>query len=236
MVKTLSQVVLTLGADLGVLLHSDGERVELVTEKGEALYGSRLLATLASLMAQTHPDTRVAVPITAPSLLESAVHPYGGSVTRTKTEPRFLMTLATLPAEKITMAGDLEGGILFSKFYPGFDGMFTFVKTLQMLAWLQKPLSEVANALPESYLAARVVRCPWDQKGTVMRILTEESQGHKGLELIDGIKMTDAPNRWVLVLPDSADPTFHVHTEDTTLAAAEKRADEYIARIEKILA
>jgi mannose-1-phosphate guanylyltransferase / phosphomannomutase len=235
MVQTLSQVVLTLGADLGVLLHSDGERVELVTEKGEALYGSRLLATVASLVAQTHPETRVAVPITAPSLLESAVAPFGGTITRTKTEPRFLMTLATLPAEKITMAGDLEGGILFSAFYPGFDGMFAFVKILQMLSWLQKPLSEIVAALPQSYLAARTVRCPWDQKGSVMRMLTEESQGHAGLELIDGIKVTDAPNQWVLVLPDSADPTFHVHTEDITLAAAERRADEYIAKIEHML-
>ena len=101
----LSQVVLTLRADLGIMLYSDGERMALVDEKGGALQEATLLAVMASLVSQTRPGARVAAPVTAPSVIEAVVRRTGGSAARTKTDPRFLMTLSSLPAEKIALAG-----------------------------------------------------------------------------------------------------------------------------------
>jgi mannose-1-phosphate guanylyltransferase/phosphomannomutase len=232
----LSQVVLTLRADMGVLLHSDGERLALVDEKGEPLYGARLLATMSSLVAQTRPGAKVAVPVTAPSVVEQVMRRTNGVVARTKTDPRFLMTLSSLPAEKVAMAGDLEGGFLFPDFHPAFDGMFAFAKTLEMLSWLQRPLSEFAAELPPTFVSTAEVRCPWEAKGKVMRRLTEESSRNTTgrTDLIDGIKLTDSEREWVLVLPDAAEPVFHVYAEGVTQEAAARKAHEYVEKIEAI--
>jgi mannose-1-phosphate guanylyltransferase/phosphomannomutase len=236
LMQNLAQVVLTLKADLGVMIHSDGERLELVDEQGETLYGARLLATVALLVAQTRPGARVAVPITAPSSIDTVLRQTNGTVARTKTDARFLMTVSSVPAEKITLAGDLGGGFIFPEFHPAFDGMFAFVKTLEMLSWLQRPLSELAAELPATHLATEIVRCPWDTKGRVMRVLTEESQDAVGrVELLDGIKITESEHAWVLVLPDSAEPLFHVHAEGTTPDDACERAQRYAARIQQLI-
>jgi mannose-1-phosphate guanylyltransferase / phosphomannomutase len=232
----LSQVVLTLRADLGVMFHSDGERIALVDEKGEALASAKLLATLSSLVAQVGSGAKVAVPVTAPSVVEAVVRRTGGAVRRTKTDPRFLMALSAHPGEGVTMAGDLEGGFIFPGFHPAYDGMFAFVKTLEILAWLQRPLSEFAAELPPVHLATLSVRCPWEAKGKVMRQLTEESQSAPGLELIDGIKLTQSEREWVLILPDSAEPVFHVYAEGKTQEEAVALGRRYVEKIEAILA
>lgn len=235
MMYNLSQVVLTLHADLGVLFHSDGERMALVDEKGDTLTDARLLAIIASLVAQTRPGARVAVPVTAPSVVEAVMRRTEGTVARTKTDPRNLMTVSSLAAEKIAMAGDLDGGFIFPDFQPSFDALFCFVKTLEMLSWLQRPLSEFAAELPPVYLSTLEVRCPWESKGKVMRRLTEEASkaGSSGrTELIDGIKLTDADNEWVLILPDAAEPVFHIYAESHDQDGAVARTHQYAEKIE----
>ena len=235
LVYNLSQVVTTLRADLGVMLFSDGERLLLVDEQGDVLTGARLVATMASLVAQTRPGAKVAVPVTAPSVIESVMRRTNGVVARTKTDPRYLMTLSSLEAEKVAMAGDLDGGFIFPDFCPSFDAMFAFAKTLEMLSWLQRPLSEFSAELPEMYLSSLAVRCPWEVKGKVMRRLTEESRTLTSrADLIDGIKLTDSEREWVLVLPDAAEPVFHVYAEGRTEADAKARAQQYVEKIESI--
>jgi mannose-1-phosphate guanylyltransferase/phosphomannomutase len=133
------------------------------------------------------------------------------------------------------MAGDLDGGFIFPDFHPAFDGMFAFAKMLEMLSWVQQPLSAVAAELPPIYLATVDVRCPWDAKGRVMRILTEESRNDPGrAELIDGIKLSLSEQDWVLVLPDAAEPLFHIYAEGVSQEAATARAQDYARKIETI--
>ncbi|MFM7320112.1 MAG: sugar phosphate nucleotidyltransferase [Armatimonadota bacterium] len=237
MIRNLADVVGTLKADLGVLIYSNGERLELVDETGRTLYGARLLATIASMVAQTGPGARIAVPVTAPSTVERIVSASGGTVVRTKTDPRFLMTIASVPAERIALAGDLRGGLAFPDFHPAFDGLYAFVRVLEMLSWLQQPMSAIADALPPMHLANATVRCPWDVKGAVMRTLTEEAQSATGtVELLDGIRIADAPDDWVLILPDDAEPTFVIHAEGPTATAAQQTVDRWSARIDALAA
>ena len=240
---SLAQVVRTLGADVGALIHSDGERVELVDSTGKPLYGAKLLAVLTRLCVQRHPGARFAVPVSAPSAIERLARAGGGSVVRTQTDPRFLMTLSYLAAEKILMAGDLAGGFIFHghddeggpAFHPTFDGMFALVKTLEMLAFLQTSLEEVSESLPPMHLAARYVECPTDDKGMVMKALTQElSQGPARVELIDGIKVSDADDGWTLIVPD-AGPRFVVQAEGQSDAEADERVERWVERIESMV-
>ena len=237
MVRNVAEVAGKLQADLGVLFYSNGERFELVDEVGRTLYGAKLLAVLASLTAQTRPGARIAVPVTTPSLVDKVVAAHGGSVVRTKTDPRYLMTVASVPAENIAMAGDLHGGMIFPDFHPAYDGLYSFVRVLEMLSWLQRPLSSLVDELPVSHVTQATVRCPWDAKGAVMRTLTEEAHGRDGqLELIDGIKLMQAPDSWVQILPDPSEPTFAVHAEGRDAVEVQRLVEHWSRRIGEIAA
>jgi mannose-1-phosphate guanylyltransferase/phosphomannomutase len=68
-----------------------------------------------------------------------------------------------------------------------------------------------------------------------MRRLTEDSRHSNGrTDLIDGIKLTDSEREWVLVLPDAAEPVFHVYAEGQSQEEAVRRAQEYVGKIESL--
>jgi mannose-1-phosphate guanylyltransferase/phosphomannomutase len=237
----LAQIVQTLQADLGVLFEADGERMTLVDENGYVVEGDNLLALMAVLMARTHQRARIAVPVTAPRMIESLVGLHGGLVIRTKTDVRNLMEASSGDPERAgraDFAGDDAGGFIFSEFQPSFDAMYAFGKLLELLATTDLRISELAAEMPAAFMARARVRCPWEIKGRVMRVLTkeadalEQSNGHK-VELIDGIKFIEG-DRWALVLPDASEPFFHIYTEGTNQEEADRMLCAYVEKIEAL--
>ncbi len=241
LLPSLSQIVQTLHADIGVLFEADGERMTLVDEYGNVIEGNNLLSMMSVLVSRTHDRARIAVPVTAPRMIEDLIGLHGGMVTRSKTEVRDLMELCTGEVGRkaqVDFAGDDAGGFIFAEFQPSFDAMFAFGKMLEMLATTDLRLSELAAEMPAPHMASQRVRCPWEIKGRIMRVLTREadaingSNGHH-VELIDGIKFFNGKD-WALVLPDSSEPFFHVYAEADTQEQANVLLSQYVEKIETL--
>jgi len=133
-------------------------------------------------------------------------------------------------AETVNFAGDDTGGFIFSDFQPSYDAMFAFGKLLEMLAITDFKLSDIASQLPTSSVVRALVRCPWEIKGRIMRVLTKETEGQH-VELVDGIKIYRGEN-WVLVLPDASEPFFHVYAEGSDTESTHGLLCEFVEKIE----
>ncbi len=237
----LGQIVQTLHADLGVLFEADGERMTLVDEQGRIIEGNNLLAMMTVLVARTHPQARIAVPVNTPRVIEPLAAMHNADVVRSKIEPRDLMSLCIRRPgleKQVTFAGDDSGGFIFSEFQPSFDAMFAFSKMMEMLARTGLQVSSLAGELPHSHVQRALVRCPWEMKGRIMRVLTREAnempqEGEMRVEMIDGIKFVDG-NEWALVLPDASEPYFHVYAEAQTPERANELLCQYTQRIETL--
>lgn len=230
LLETLSNIVLTLKADLGVLLWDDGERLTVVDENGEILPGGDLLACFASLVSRAQPGAQVAVPVTAPTAIEKIMGKQGGGVTRTKTDVRALMGAAAENKEGIALAADSNGGLVFPQFHPAFDALFAFAKLLEMLAVQDTSVGEVRKSLPAYYMASKAVACPWEIKGRIMRELMEDTQSQR-TELLDGIKIYKSDDAWTLILPDASDPSFRIYAEAATQDEANEMVHRYVLRL-----
>jgi mannose-1-phosphate guanylyltransferase/phosphomannomutase len=241
LLPNLAQIVQTLGADIGVLFEDDGERMTLLDENGGVIEGEALLALMAVLVARTRERARIAVPVTAPRMIEDLVALHGGIVYRTKTDVRDLMSLCsvdTAKPERADFAGDDAGGFIFSDFQPSFDAMFAFGKLLELLAMTELRVSEISAQMPKAHIAKAMVRCPWEAKGRIMRVLTKEADAlpegdGTRVELIDGIKLI-RDHEWALVLPDASEPFFHVYAEAVTPEAANDLLCHYVNKIETL--
>jgi mannose-1-phosphate guanylyltransferase / phosphomannomutase len=234
LLPNLSQIVQMLQADVGVMFENDGERLTIVDDNGRIIEGADLLMLYSMVFARTHAAATIAVPVTAPSHLEAMLAEYNATVIRTKTDVRSLMAVTTSAEKKkpqVDFAGDCEGGFIFSDFQPAFDSMFAFGKLLEMISLTGDSVGILASALPPVLQAEAVVRCPWEMKGRIMRELTREAEGSGEFDLTDGVKFLRNPS-WVLVLPDAADPHFHVYAEGDTEQVAKDLVSEYVAKIE----
>lgn len=138
--------------------------------------------------------------------------------------------------EEVDFAGDENGGFIFPELHVGFDGSYALAKLLAMLQKTGLRMSDVAAEIPNFQLAYEQVRCPWENKGSVMRRISEETreQGER-VELVDGIKIFDGDG-WVLVLPDAVEPMFHIYAESGAEQKSQALVEGYVRKIEQLQA
>jgi mannose-1-phosphate guanylyltransferase/phosphomannomutase len=221
--KQLCEIVRILGADLGVMLDTGAEKLFLVDDKGDLLSDDLALAAIALLVTRTQPPGRIGVPITASAVLERLVEPHGFSVTRTRIAPRAQMEAAA--QEGMVLVGDAYGGFIFPRFQPAFDAMLATMKILELLALSDLTLHEAIRQIPKHVSARDQVPCPWEMKGTLMRLLIEGTK-HECVELVDGVKI-HLGSEWVIVYPDQEKPFFHIVAEAEARARAEQLVGLY---------
>jgi mannose-1-phosphate guanylyltransferase/phosphomannomutase len=225
------RLVLAVGADFGAVLDSAGERLYLIDELGEEISVEQALLLYLSLLVSSGRRGKLAFPITITSLVDRLVEGSDLQIVRT---PASLAELTKAAAQEgVVFGGAMGGGYVFPDFLPAYDAVTSLTKLLELLAPVQRPLSELVAALPDSKLVHRLVPCPWALKGTVMRILNERFAGGQ-VDLMDGIKVFDERG-WGQVLPDPDEPLIHIYAEGSDDEATAEIEAELRGLVEEIV-
>jgi mannose-1-phosphate guanylyltransferase/phosphomannomutase len=227
--KELTLITGVLDTYLGVRLDVGGEKIFLVDHRGQYVPELLASAAMASLALHANPGGTIVVPVHMPSLFEQIAAGQGGKVLRCKMDAQDLMNMST--REGVIMAADGMGNFVFPEFQAAVDGLMATAKLLEFLATQQVSLADVVAGLPAFHISHREVTCPWEAKGTVMRLLNEQYKDQRA-DLIDGIKILLGEGEWVLVLPDPDFPRFHVYAEARTGNEAQELADRYVRIVE----
>jgi mannose-1-phosphate guanylyltransferase / phosphomannomutase len=228
--EQLTGIVKSIRADLGVRIDSDAETFALIDDRGEVVDGSMLLVLLSALVADAYPNAKIAVPVTAPRAVEEVCQGHGATVVRTKSDRRSLMALAADPHARLSFAGGPDYEVIFPEMHAGFDAMYALAKVLELLAAKDRKLSDLVAELPRWHMATRIVSCPWEHKGRIMRSLIDEQRnGH--IQLLDGLRI-EHDDGWVLVLPDATDPAFKIFAE----SGSDESASRYVETISERIA
>jgi len=229
--RNVANLVRASGSHLGAVLDPDGERLLLIDDEGHVLDDNEALLAILTLLPGKIAGDRVALPVTASQVAIDLIRANGTEVVITKRSNPALMEAATEPG--IGFAGNAEGGFILPGFMPAFDAAATLIKVLDLLAFRETRLSAVVAALPRVHVAHEVVVTPWEQKGTVMRSLMEQSKDRQ-VDLVDGVKVHH-DGGWALALPDPEEPVTHVWAEGANDADARRLAQEYARRIRQMV-
>jgi mannose-1-phosphate guanylyltransferase/phosphomannomutase len=216
------RLVPVVGADLGAVFDRSAERLYLVDEQAREVPVEQALLLFLRLLGSNGRRGKLAFPVTVTSQVERLVENSELEVVRT---PTSLPELTRAAAEGgVVFAGAVGGGYVFPDFLPGYDAVASLAKLLELLAPVNRPVSELVSELPEATLVHHQVPCPWALKGLVMRMLNERLAG-RDLDLIDGIKLFDERG-WAQVLPDPDEPILHLYAEGETRELSEELARE----------
>jgi mannose-1-phosphate guanylyltransferase/phosphomannomutase len=225
------KLVGAVGADFGVVFDRAAERLYLIDERGREIPVEQTLLLYLRLIGSNGRRGKLAFPVTVTSQVDRIVKDRGLQVIRT---PASLSELTRAAAEDgVIFAGALGGGYVFPDFLPAYDATASLCKLLELLAPVERPLSELVAELPVSTLVHRQLPCPWAQKGLVMRVLTERLKDRK-LDLLDGIKVHDRRG-WAQVLPDPDEPLVHIYAEGKNEEASNELEHELRALVEEVL-
>jgi mannose-1-phosphate guanylyltransferase/phosphomannomutase len=227
--KELTLITGVLDGQLGVRLDVGGEKLFLVDQRGRYVPEPVASVAMASLALRANPEGTIVVPVHLSSVFEQIASQHGGRVLRCKVDSHDIMDMAG--RKGVVMAADGAGNYVFPQFQPMIDGLMATVKLLEFLATQGTTLADVVAGLPAFHVQQREVSCPWESKGTVMRLLNQQYKDRRA-ELIDGIKIMLGEGEWVLILPDPDFPRFHVYAEARTDNEARDLADRYVRIVE----
>ena len=226
------RLVSAVSADLGAVFDRAGERLYLIDERAREVPVEQALLLYLTLIGHGGDGHtgKLAFPVTVTSQVDRLVEDTGFEIVRTPASLQALTEAAT--QDGVVFAGAVGGGYVFPEFLPGYDAVASLANLLELLAPVQKPLSELVAELPAPTLVHRQIPCPWGMKGLVMRILNERWAG-RNLDLTDGIKVFEERG-WAQALPDPDEPLIHVYAEGQTDQVSEELAGELRAIIEEI--
>jgi mannose-1-phosphate guanylyltransferase/phosphomannomutase len=214
----LSAIARSLSADFGVMIDTGGEKIFLIDEKGDVLSDWVALQIFCLLACRQNRKGLVGVPVTASRNIEKIAARFGMAVVRSRTLPRSLVETAA--REGVEFVGDGNGGYVFPRFQPAFDGMFGIVKLMELLAGEDRALSDILREVPPTVFVQKKIPCAWEHKGALMRVLATHAKG-KPSQFIDGVKIFHGED-WILFYPSQDEAYFHlcVEAEDRRNAEA----------------
>ena len=224
------RIVNAVGADLGAVFDRAAERLYLVDDKGHEVPVEQTLLLFLKLLAESGTHGKVAFPVTVTSQVDALVN---GTLEVVRTPHSLADLTRAASADGVVFAGAVGGGYLFPEFLPAYDAVASLAKLLELLAPVERPLSELVAELPHSTLLHRQLACPWAKKGLVMRLLNEQLAGRE-LDLTDGIKL-HGERGWAQVLPDPDEPLLHLYAEGGTKEVSQELELELRERVEAIM-
>jgi mannose-1-phosphate guanylyltransferase/phosphomannomutase len=224
-------LVRAVGAELGAVFDRSAERLYLIDEQAHEVPVDKALLLYLKLISSNGGHGRLAFPITVTSLVDQLIEGSDLEIVRTASSLADLTRVAA--QDDVLFAGAVGGGYVFPEFLPAYDAVASLCNLLELLAPVNRPLSELVAELPASTLVHRQLPVPWALKGTVMRVVTERFRD-RDVDLLDGIKIFDERG-WSQLLPDPDEPLVHLYAEGRSAEESNDLEAELRGTIEGIM-
>lgn len=203
------------GYELGLAFDGDSDRLGVVDERGEILWGDRLLALYARSVLARHPGAKVIFEVKCSRALGEDIAAHGGVPVLWKTGHSLIK--AKLKAEGALLAGEMSGHLFFADRYFGYDdALYAAGRLLEIVAAADTPLSGLLAGAPV-YVSTPEIRraCPDEKKFAVVEALRARFAAQYSVIDIDGVRI-EFPDGWGLVRASNTGPVLVLRFEATS--------------------
>jgi phosphoglucosamine mutase len=176
--------VLETGADIGLALDGDGDRLIVVDENGKILDGDQIMAICAMDLMEhgALPGNTLAATVMSNMALEVFMQEKGGRLIRTPVGDRYVVE--TMRQHGLALGGEQSGHIIFLDHSTTGDGILAALQLLRIMRERDKPLSELAELLqpfPQKLVNVHVERkIPFEEVPVIQQAVKDAEAKLKG--------------------------------------------------------
>jgi phosphomannomutase/phosphoglucomutase len=211
----LIQCVLREKADVGIGLDGDGDRIGIVTDQGEILWGDELLLLFSRFVLKERPGATIIGEVKCSQRLYDDIEKHGGRSIMWKAGHSLIK--GKMKEEKAVLAGEMSGHLFFADRYFGYDdALYAAVRLLEILSGTGQKLSELLADVPKSYTTPEIrIDCPDELKFTATQEVKRFFQKDYKTIDTDGVRIifTDG---WGLVRASNTQPVLVLRFEAST--------------------
>lgn len=230
--KDLIETVRSQRAHLGIAYDGDADRIGVVDERGEILWGDQLLILFAREILRRQPGAMILSEVKASQIFFDDVRKRGGRSLMWRAGHSLIKS--KMKEVKASLAGEMSGHIFFADRYFGYDdAIYAGCRLIEILAEVRRPLSGLLADIPKTSSTPEIRRdCPDDRKFGVVRKLKERFEvmrAHpspdvmpiRDLITLDGVRIV-FEDGWGLVRASNTQPALVLRFEAGTPGQMEK--------------
>jgi len=185
--------------DVGIAFDGDGDRIGIVDDEGEILWGDQMLMLYAADILKEKPGAIIITDVKASGAFFEEVERLGGKPLMWKTGHSLIKS--KMVETGAPLAGEMSGHIFFADKYFGFDdALYAAIRMISLVSRSGKKLSDLRKALP-----ARVntpeIRFPCDDSRKFIVIDEVKARlKEAGAEFndVDGVRVNSGDGWWLL--------------------------------------
>ncbi|MBL6665359.1 MAG: phosphomannomutase/phosphoglucomutase [Rickettsiales bacterium] len=213
--------------DLGIAFDGDGDRIGVVDDEGEIIWGDQLMVFYAKEVLKTNPGAVVIADVKASKVFFDEVIKAGGKAVMGKTGHSLIKSKMKETGAKI--AGEMSGHIFFADKYYGFDdALYAAIRIINIVSNLDTKLSDLRKTLPQTCSTPEIrIDVAEENKFQIVEDLKEKLK-EKQIDFsdVDGIRADSDLGWWLLRASN---------TQSCLVARCEANSVENLEKLKEIL-
>lgn len=225
----LGNLVRAHGADIGLAVDPDVDRLAVVDETGHPIGEDYTLAfAVRAVLAQSAhaAKERVVVNLSTSQVVEDAARAHGATLVRTPVGEAHVA--AGIQAEHALIGGEGNGGVILPELHVGRDAPVGVALVLQYFATVGRPVSVLVAEAPRYHIVKAKMARGADLEAAYGRLSGNLSGA--AVDRRDGLRLA-WEDRWVHVRPSGTEPVIRIIAE----APSRSEAEDLISRCRELL-
>ena len=220
------QAVKDFGADLGVVVDPDVDRLVLITDEGEP-FGEEYTITQAVRFVLSKTKGNVVVNLSTTRAVDDVAEEFGCNVYRSSVgEANVVVKMKEVNA---VIGGEGSGGVIYPALHYGRDALVGTAIILQHLLEFVGTISELKRALPDYHILKSKIEIGEKDPDQVIDNLVQKYSGEK-INTDDGLRI-DFDDHWVHFRKSNTEPIIRCIVEAKTEVEADQLIKKYFSEL-----
>ncbi|MGC9976115.1 MAG: phosphomannomutase/phosphoglucomutase [Syntrophales bacterium] len=217
-------------ADIGIAYDGDADRIGVVTDRGDVLWGDELLLLFSRFILKKSPGATIIGEVKCSQKLYDDIERHGGRSIMWRAGHSLIK--GKMREEKAPLAGEMSGHLFFADRYFGYDdAIYASLRLLEIISTTRHKISDILADVPRTFTTPEIrVGCPDDIKFNVVNEVKEYfRKGYKIID-VDGVRIPFGDG-WGLVRSSNTQPVLVLRFE----ALTEERLQQIKKTVEDVL-
>jgi phosphomannomutase / phosphoglucomutase len=213
--ETLKELVIRESLDVGLAYDGDGDRLGVIDERGDIIWGDQLLILFARSILPQRPGATFIGEVKCSQNLYEDIPRLGGKVIMWKTGHSLIKQ--KMKEVNAILAGEMSGHLFFADRYFGFDdAIYASLRLLEILANTGKKISELLSGLPKTYSTPEIrIETSEEKKFSIVEAAKRELALRYPVIDVDGVRVL-YEDGWGLIRASNTQPVLVLRFEAKT--------------------
>lgn len=227
----ISSLVVKEGADLGIVVDPDVDRLALVNEDGSMFGEDYTLVAVADYILGKQGGNTVSN-LSSSRALRDVTLKHGGRYQAAAVGEVNVVT--AMKESQAIIGGEGNGGIIFPELHYGRDSLVGIALFLSHLAEQKMSCSALRATYPAYYMSKNKIQLTPAIDVDALLQQMEERYANEEVSTVDGVKI-DFADEWIHLRKSNTEPIIRIYTESTSPANANALAERFIAEIQAMI-